>query len=128
MIRGRACRRHALAESARILRRGGRLALHAHNFWLNLRDKDGRRWLRGQAWRAMFDRPQLGDRRMDYRGIPGMRVHLYRFGELKQDLRNAGLRTEEVLPLHDVSSEILPAPWFLPSLRPGGWIVFARRS
>jgi ubiquinone/menaquinone biosynthesis C-methylase UbiE len=128
MIRGRACRRRALAEAARILRRGGRLALHAHNFWLNLRDSGGRSWLRAQAWRALFHRAQVGDRRMDYRGIVGMRVHLYRFGELKKELREAGFRIDEVLPLHDSSSETISARWFLPSIRPGGWIVFARRT
>jgi SAM-dependent methyltransferase len=128
MIRGRACRRRALAEAARILRRQGRFALHVHNFWLNLRDSDGRRWLRDQAWHALFDRAQLGDRRMDYRGISGMRVHLYRWGELKKELREAGFRIDEVLPLHDTLSETISAQWFLPSIRAGGWIVFARRS
>ncbi len=127
MIRGRAHRLGALAEAARVLRRGGQLALHAHNFWLNLRDSDGRNWLRTQAWRALFDRPQFGDRRMDYRGIPGMRVHLYRWGELKHELNQAGLRIRDVVALDEVSSAPIPAPWFLPSFRAGGWIVFAER-
>jgi SAM-dependent methyltransferase len=128
MIRGRTHRRRALAEAARILRRGGRFALHAHNLWLNLRDSDGRNWLRTQAWRAIFDRSQLGDRRMDYRGISGMRVHLYRWRELKNELGAAGFRIDEVLPLDESSSQMISARWFLPSIRSGGWIVFARRA
>ena len=49
MIRGRHARRQALAEAFRILRPGGRLALHAHNLLLNLRNPQGRLWLLSQA-------------------------------------------------------------------------------
>ncbi len=127
MIRGREPRRRALAEAGRILRPGGRLALHAHNLWLNLRDSQGRRWLLGHAFRAAFAREELGERRMTYRGIPGMRVHLYRWGELRRDLRRAGFRIDEVLPIDEVTSEPIPAPWLAHGLRAGGWIVFASR-
>ena len=127
MIRGRTSRRRALGEARRILRRGGRLALHVHNFWLNLRNPQGRSWLRTQAWQALFQRANLGDRRMTYRGIAGMKVHLYRWGELKCELRGAGFKIHEVLPLDEVSSASIGAPWFVHSLRAGGWIVFAVR-
>ena len=40
--------------------------------------------------RAVATQHELGDRRMDYRGINGMYVHLYRWGELKHDIRRAG--------------------------------------
>jgi len=128
MIRGRVARRRALDEAARILRPGGRIALHAHNFWLNLRDRQGRAWLLEQAWRAAFARSELGERRMTYRGIPGMQVHLYRWGELKRDLRGAGFRIEEVLPLEDVSYEGIRMPWVAHRFRAGGWIVFGSRG
>ncbi len=127
MIRGPAPRRQALMETSRVLRPGGRLALHAHNLWLNLRDRQGRAWLLNQVWRAAFARDELGERRMTYRGIPGMRVHLYRWGELKRELHGAGFRIDEVLPLDEVSAEPIPAPWLAHSLRAGGWIVFATR-
>jgi SAM-dependent methyltransferase len=127
MIRGRAPRRRALAEAGRILRPGGRLALHAHNLWLNLRDRQGRSWLLKQVWQAAFAREELGERRMTYRGIPGMRVHLYRWGELRRELHRAGFRIDDVLPLNEVSSEPIASPWLAHGFRAGGWIVFATR-
>ncbi len=65
---------------------------------------------------------------MTYRGIPRMEVHLYRWGELKRELRAAGLRIDEVIPLEDVSYRQIDRPWLLPSIRAGGWIVFARKA
>jgi len=128
MIRGRQARRQALAEAARVLRPGGRLALHAHNVWLNLRDSQGRRWLLRQALRLFGGRDEFGDRRMIYRGIPGMEVHLYRWGELKRDLADAGLRIDESIPLDEVTAAPIPSPGRFPSLRAGGWFVFASRA
>jgi SAM-dependent methyltransferase len=127
MVRGRASRSRALSEATRILRPGGRIALHLHNFWLNLRNGQGRKWLWSQAGAALLRRADLGDRRMTYRGIPGMRVHLYRWGELKRELRAAGLRIDEVLPLDEVSAAPISPPRIGHSLRAGGWIVFAAR-
>jgi SAM-dependent methyltransferase len=127
MIRGRPARRKALRESFRILRPGGRLALHVHNLWLNLRNPQGRRWLLGQLGRALSLKTDVGDRRMTYRGIPEMEVHLYRWGELKRELHRVGFRIDEVIPLDAVSYEPIPRPRLLHSFRAGGWIVFARK-
>jgi SAM-dependent methyltransferase len=128
MVRGRSARRKAVAEACRVLRPGGRLALHVHNLWLNLRDPQGRVWLGAQIVRALGLQVELGDRRMTYRGIPRMEVHLYRWGELKGELRGAGLQIDEVIPLEDVSYEPISCPWLLHRLRAGGWIVFASKG
>jgi SAM-dependent methyltransferase len=127
MIRGRAARRKALSEACRILRPGGQLAIHLHNLWLNLRDPQGRKWLLGQLGRALRLKGDIGDRRMTYRGIPGMEVHLYRWGELIRELRLAGFQIDAVVPLEDTSYQPIARPWLLHSVRAGGWIVFARK-
>jgi SAM-dependent methyltransferase len=127
MIRGASARRKALSEAFRILRPGGRLALHAHNVWLNLRNPQGRFWLLSQALSGLLSRSDFGDRKMSYRGIPEMEVHLYRWGELRRDLHGAGFRIDEVLPIDSVRSRPIVAPWLLHPIRAGGWILFASR-
>jgi ubiquinone/menaquinone biosynthesis C-methylase UbiE len=127
MIRGRAARARALAEAARLLRRGGRIAIHAHNLWLNLRDPQGRSWLLRQIWDSAIHGREFGNRRMNYRGISGMSVHLYRWGELSREIRSAGLRIDEVLPLDEVTAAVLSPGYFANRVRAGGWIIFASR-
>lgn len=127
MVRGASSRRKALTETFRVLQPGGLLALHAHNLYLNLRDPQGRRWLLGELGRTLKGKTDLGDRRMTYRGVAGMEVHLYRWGELRRDLRSAGFRIDEVLPIDAVSARPIGMPWLLPGVRAGGWIVFASR-
>jgi SAM-dependent methyltransferase len=128
MIRGRAARQRALAEAHRVLRPGGRLALHAHNFWLNLRDAQGRFWMLGQGLRKLVRGGELGDRQMTYRGIPQMAVHLYRWPELRRELHAAGFQIDEIVPIDAVRSRPIAAPWLAHTIRAGGWLVFARRG
>lgn len=128
MIRGASERRAAVAEAFRVLRPGGRLALHAHNLWLNLGDPQGRAWLVGELGRRLLGRTaEAGDRRMTYRGIGGMAVHLFTWRELAGDLRGAGFAIDEVLPIDAIHARPIPRRWLMRDLRAGGWLVFARR-
>jgi ubiquinone/menaquinone biosynthesis C-methylase UbiE len=127
MIRSTRARERALEETFRILQPGGWVALHAHNIWLNIHDRQGRRWLLKQAGKVLRRQPDAGDRRMFYRGVPNMEVHLYRWRELRRELRAAGFKITEVVPIDTTSARLIPAPWFFHSLRAGGWVVFARR-
>ena len=127
MIRGSDARAKALRETFRVLRPDGRLALHAHNLYLNLADPQGRFWLLGQVVKHVFRRPDAGDRRMTYRGIPDMEVHLFRWRELRRLLTQAGFRIDEVLAIDSIHSLPINVPWFCQGLRAGGWIVFATR-
>lgn len=127
MIRTHQARGRALAEAFRILKPGGVLALHAHNLWLNLRDPQGRSWLLGQMAKLLLARADAGDRRMTYRGIPGMEVHLFRGRELRRLLTEAGFVIESMLPIDTIHARPIARPWLLPDYRAGGWLILARR-
>ncbi len=127
MIRGKEAREKALRETFRVLQPGGRLALHAHNLYLNLDVPQGRKWLLGQLGKRLLRRPDAGDRRMTYRGIPDMEVHLFRWRELRSMFKRAGFRIDEVLAIDAIHAKPIASPWFWPGLRAGGWIIFASR-
>ncbi len=124
MIRGRANRQQALAHARRIIRPGGRFVLHVHNYWFNLRDPGGPWWVLRNAGAAMSQQDiELGDRWFPYRGVPNMFLHVFRWPELRADLRSAGFRIEERIPLNVERRHRLRWPWLLGPLRTNGWIV-----
>lgn len=127
MIRGRENRVAALQNMRRILKPGGRLVLHVHNFWFNLRDPGGPWWALSSLAKGALGKSgyEVGDKTYPYRGVPNFFLHVYRENELRRELRDAGLRVQRWIPLDVARRHELGAKWFCPSLRANGWVVVA---
>lgn len=124
MIRGRNNRRQTLAHFRRVLKPSGRFVLHVHNFWYNLRDPLGPMWLVKNLLTAPFSREvEIGDKWFPYRGLPSMFLHVFRWRELASDLRSAGFKIIQRIPLDTPRRDPLKHPWFFEWFRANGWIV-----
>lgn len=124
MIRGRENRQHALRHTRRILKPGGKFVLHVHNYWYNLYDPGGPWWVIGNYLRATFKRDvEPGDKFFFYRGVNNMFLHVFRYGELKRELKRAGFKIIDVVHLDPRRHRALSSPWLLGNLRANGWIV-----
>lgn len=128
MIRSRRNRRTALQHVHRILPPGGRFIVHAHNRWISLREPGGPAHLARSWWTARRDRDaDFGDRTYAYRGLPNMFLHSFSRRELWSDLRSVGFRIERTIPVTVRGDRELPAGWWFPGLRAGGFLVAAER-
>ncbi|MBN2580884.1 MAG: methyltransferase domain-containing protein [Pirellulales bacterium] len=124
MIRGRENRLQVLRHVRRILKPGGLFVLHVHNYWFNLFDPLGRRWLRTH-WRQRWSNRQLerGDKFFPFHDIPQMFLHTFTQGEVRRALRASGFRILQWIPLSVGRQSPLPCSWFLGRFRANGWIV-----
>lgn len=127
MIKGHENRQRMLRHSRRILKHDGVFILHVHNFWFNLVDPLGLRWLLHNLHRSAIDpQVELGDKYFLYRGITNMFLHVFTRGEITRELRRAGFRLHEVIPLATSRQRQLRWPWLLGRLRANGWILVCR--
>lgn len=124
MISGAAHRRTALAHVHRLLRPGGRFVLHVHNWWFNLWDRAGRRWLFHDIWQRLCGR-EAGDRPM--LAPPGLVLHHFTRSEIVRLLRAVGFRLREVQPVSLRPDGQLPWPWCLGMLRAYGYLLAAEK-
>lgn len=128
MIRGRASRMQALKHVHRIVKPGGGFVLHVHNFWFNLYDPHGCRWVAGSLLRSFWDRDfEAGDKFFSYRGVPNMFLHVFRRGEIVRDLKEAGFQVDEIVPLASERNRAIRFRRLFPSLRANGWVVICTR-
>ena len=128
MIRGHANRLAALRSAHRILQPGGKLVLHVHNFWFNLRDPGGPWWvLRSLVEGTLRRKMEIGDKYFPYRGVPDMFLHVFRPGELRRLVRRAGFQILRWIPLEVTRRHPLSKPWLLGNLRANGWILVLQK-
>lgn len=127
MIAGKENRVAALGHMRRVVKPGGVLVLHAHNFWHNLRDPGGPWWAFRSLTRHGRDGYEAGDKTYAYRGVPNFFLHAFRRGELRADLTAAGWAIDRWVPIAAAHRGKLRRPWLLPVLRTQGWFVLARR-
>ena len=123
MIRGQANREMAAGHMRRIIKPGGRLIIHAHNYWAHLFDPGGVFDIaRNLILSTLTSRVERGDRYFPYRGVPKMFLHSFTERELRTLLANNGFQTR-FYPLNETQSGLLRYPWLIRPIRASGWIV-----
>jgi SAM-dependent methyltransferase len=124
MIRGRQHRRRALDHARRILKPGGLFVIHVHNFWFNLFDPLGRRWLMHHFCDKLRHKDvEWGDKFFHFHDIPQMFLHTFKQKELRAILARSGLKIRRWIPLSADRQRPLTRPWLFGRLRANGWIV-----
>jgi len=128
MVRGGANRQKLMTNAYRMLKPGGKLVIHVHNFWFNLRDPGGPWWVLKNFAEAALKSDiahniELGDKYFPYRGVPDMYLHVFRARELRRLFRRAGFKIHRWTPLEVTRRHGLKWPWAFQSLRANGGIV-----
>jgi SAM-dependent methyltransferase len=127
MVAGAAERATVLREAARLLKPGGTLLLHIHNWWRHLDHPTGRRWLCWDLGRRLRGRRDAGDTVHDYRGIPGVYHHVFTRGELSKLLAATGFKRQGEWALSLSGERLKSGSAWWNALRSTGWIVQAER-
>ena len=125
MVSGAEARRRVVRHVHRLLRPGGTFVLHVHNYWFNLRDREGRKWLVRDVLTSLTGK-EGGDRPMPpHQGIAGLALHHFTRREVLQLLAGAGFRIMEFLPisLRDDGGSVVRRR---PALRAYGYLIAAQ--
>ncbi len=105
MVSGHEHRRQVLTHARRLLKSGGRLALHVHNVWRHMYSPAGRRWLVRDMIKRLAGNATAGDTEHDYRGIPRMYHHSFTRGEINSLLRENAFAVREMIPLAPLENQ-----------------------
>lgn len=129
MIRGREHRQTFLRQVHGALKPGAKLILHVHNRNHSWLDPHGPWWLVTTTVRSWIDAQcEPGDRVYVYRGLPSMFLHIYSRKELLADLRQAGFRALQIMPINRKGDRIIEQQRFWTDFRAGGFFAIARAS
>lgn len=122
MVLEKGFREKMAGEIHRVLKPGGILILHVHNFWSALTGQGGMRWVLVDLAKRILRSEPFGNRTMPFhQGISGLTLHLFTEGEIKSLLRKKGFSVVEVLPLTGKA-----AAWRMAI--PQGFLLAARRA
>lgn len=127
MLPDRSVRRRCLAGISAALVPNGKFLLHAHNWWVQKATGQGRRWMIRDTFRRLAKAPDFGNRAANYRGIPGVRIHCFTWGELIADLTVTGFRIVKVISLDAESARDLGPGAFTRRYRAGAWLIEAEK-
>ena len=128
MIRRAEDRSRCLTVMANALRPGGRLLLHAHNWWVHRWHSQGRRWMLADLPRRWLGRPDFGNRQAHYRGIPGIVIHNFTWPEISTELNRAGLKIKSVKCLDGETAEEIGSRFINRRIQAGGWLIEAEKT
>ncbi|MFM7593811.1 MAG: class I SAM-dependent methyltransferase [Isosphaeraceae bacterium] len=128
MMRHAKARRLCLAGMAAALKPGGRLLLHAHNWWVHRWHAQGRRWMLADLPRRWLGRAEFGNRQANYRGIPGVVIHNFTWPEISSEITRAGLEIKSVNCLHGETAESIGSGFLDRHFRAGGWLIEAVKN
>ncbi|MDB4794087.1 MAG: methyltransferase domain-containing protein [Pirellulaceae bacterium] len=124
MIQGDNNRLAAMRHFRRLIKPGGKLILHVHNYWFNLYDPGGPKWMLHNAWQACrSSNIERGDRLYPYRGVYNMFLHVFTRSEIRNLTSRAGFQKIRFIPLNPVRMNRLSHGWWFSSLRCNGWII-----
>jgi SAM-dependent methyltransferase len=128
LIAGSKNRRHALRDWRRLLKPGGRLALHVHNRWHNLLSLEGWAYLISNALRVLIGRGEWGDKYISrYRGIRDMYVHVFSRREIFSLLHEACFEVIDCVDLNQSRSGPLRRDWAR-GVFANGFVLLARSA
>jgi len=129
MIDGAVHRQRAVNHIHRLLRPGGKLVLHVHNWWFNIWDGQGRKWLLRDLFRSALGNPRTGNRMMPtHQGVAQLKLHHFTRREVTSILKASGFRIVEVLPLGLAGNGMLGRTWWLGWLRAYGYLLAAEKT
>lgn len=126
MIEGEPHRLAVMKHFHRVLKPGGLLVLHVHNFWHNLWLPLGRTWVVTNLLRSWIGQEVRGDKRYDYRGIRNFFLHVFTHRELRRMIHASGFEIIDWILVGPQGDAPLTRPWLLGRWRAQGWIAVCR--